>query len=107
MPEEYEDFPLFELHAEGTLRVFETVVPVTVHVEAYLSKPAAVGQIYGPADALFDAFYHQQGTLQIAGIKIPARFRSYHGHEELAFFDTAPLYRALARAAAKRLASGE
>ncbi len=100
-------FPSFEVRAKGTLRVRETVAPVTILIDAdYCGQPAAVGRVYGPADALFDAFYHQEGILEIAGVKIPARFRAYHDVDELAFFDAPPLYRALARRAAKRLASG-
>jgi hypothetical protein len=100
-------FPFFEVRAEGALQVGETVAPVAIIVDASCGQPAAVGRVYGPADALFDAFYNQQGILEIAGVKIPARFRAYNGVDELAFFDAAPLYRALARHAAKRLASGE
>ena len=98
--------PFFEVRAEGTLQVGDTVVPLTIIVDASCGQPAAVGRVYGHPDALFDAFYNRQGTLEIAGIKIPARFRAYHGPQELALFDAAPLYRALARHAAKRLASG-
>jgi hypothetical protein len=66
-----------------------------------------MGRVYGPGDALFRAYYHQQGVIEIGGVKIPARFSSFSGADECTFFDAPPLYRALARRAAKRLASGE
>ena len=100
-------FPLFELRAIGTLRVGETIVPVTIYIDASCGQPASMGRVYGPGDALFQAYYHQQGVIEIGGVKIPARFKSYFSGDELAFFDAPPLYRALARHAAKRLASGE
>jgi hypothetical protein len=97
-------FPLFELRAKGTLQVGETVVPVTITIDASCGQPAAVGRVQGPEDALFQALYHQQGVIEIGGVKVPARFHSldYEG----AYFDAPPLFRALARHAAYRLASG-
>jgi hypothetical protein len=97
-------FPLFELRATGTLQVGETIVPVTITIDASCGRPAAVGCVYGPGDALFQAYYHQQGVIEIGGVKVPARFHSLD--HEGAYFDAPPLFRALARHAAYRLASG-
>jgi len=97
-------FPHFAMHATGTLEVGETIVPVAIEVPSTLGEPAAMGRVYGPDEALWLALYHQQGELKTAGVKIPARFHSLA--DDFALFEAAPLFRALARHAAKRFISG-
>ena len=100
-------FPFFEVRAKGTLQVGETLVPVTIIIDASCGQPAAVGRVYGPKDVLFDAYYNQRGVIKIGDVKIPACFRCFNAGEcASAFFDTPPLLRALARHATQRLMWG-